>query len=63
MNAQPRSRFGRRLAWLAVVGMAATALFAPTASSLAAEPKTEITICHATGAQGNPYVVNSPAIN
>ena len=36
------------------------ASFSPTV--LAGE-KTEITICHGTGAQGNPYVVNSPAIN
>jgi len=63
MTAQTRSRASRRLGWLVVVGLAFTALAAPSASSLAAEPKTEITICHATGSQGNPYVVNSPAIN
>ena len=62
MTSQTRSRFGRRLAWLAVAGMALAALMVPT-SSLAADPKTEITICHGTGSQGNPYVVNSPAIN
>ena len=62
MTAQTRSRFGRRLAWLAVAGMAVAALIVPT-SSLAADPKTEITICHATGSQSHPYEVNSPAIN
>src|SRR6187431_1529411 len=63
MTAQTRSRSGRRLGWLAVIGLAATALFVPTTTSLAADTKTEITICHATGANNNPYVVNSPAIN
>lgn len=53
MTAQIRSRFGRRLAWLAVAGMAAAALIVPTSSSLAAEVK--LTICHATGSASNPY--------
>jgi hypothetical protein len=45
--------------------MMATAIGAPSTSaavSLAGD-KTEITICHGTGSQSNPYVVNSPAIN
>ena len=63
MIAQTRSRLGRRLAWLGVIGLTAAALLAPSSTAIAADPKTEITICHATGAQGNPYVVNSPAIN
>jgi hypothetical protein len=62
MTAQSRSRASRRLGWLVVVGLAVAALAAPSGTSLAAD-KTEITICHATGSQGNPYVVNSPAIN
>lgn len=62
MTAQTRSRASRRLGWLVVVGLAVAALAAPSGTSLAAD-KTEITICHATGSQGNPYVVNSPAIN
>jgi len=43
--------------------MTVAALAAPSATSLAADAKIEITICHATGSQGNPYIVNSPAIN
>lgn len=62
MTAQTRSRASRRLGWLVVVGLAVAALAAPSGTSLAAD-KTEITICHATGSQDNPYVVNSPAIN
>ena len=61
MTAIPRyrHRLARRLGWLAVAGLLA-ASFSP---SVLAGDKTEITICHGTGAQGNPYVVNSPAIN
>jgi hypothetical protein len=62
MTAQTRSRASRRLGWLVVVGLALAALAAPSGTSLAAD-KTEITICHATGSQGHPYEVNSPAIN
>ena len=56
---RPRYRLARRLGWLAVASLVA-ASFVP--SALAGD-KTEITICHGTGANGNPYVVNSPAIN
>jgi hypothetical protein len=60
MIAQTRSRLGRRLAWLAVVGLATAALFAPSSTALAGQPDT-IDICHSTGSDGNPYVVNSPS--
>jgi hypothetical protein len=60
MIAQTRSRLGRRLAWLAVAGLASTALLAPSSSALAAQPDT-IIICHSTGADTNPYVVHTPA--
>jgi hypothetical protein len=60
MIAQTRSRLGRRLAWLAVAGLASTALLAPSTSALAAQPDT-IIICHSTGADTNPYVVHTPA--
>ncbi len=64
MHARSLTRSARRLSWLVVLGLVSAALFLPsTASTLAADPKTEITICHATGADSNPYVVNSPAIN
>jgi len=42
--------------------MTSAALVAPSSFALAGD-KTEIVICHGTGSQGNPYVVNSPAIN
>jgi hypothetical protein len=54
-----RQRLARRLGWLAVASLVAASL----APSVAAGDKTEITICHATGAQTNPYVTESPAIN
>ncbi len=60
MIAQTRSRLGRRLAWLAVAGLASTAMLAPSSSALAAQPDT-IIICHSTGADTNPYVVHTPA--
>jgi hypothetical protein len=60
MIAQTRSRLGRRLAWLAVAGLASIALLAPSSSALAAQPDT-IIICHSTGADTNPYVVHTPA--
>jgi hypothetical protein len=60
MIAQTRSRVGRRLAWLVVVGLSAAALFAPSSIALAAQPET-IIICHSTGAHTNPYVVHTPA--
>jgi hypothetical protein len=63
MSAHSRSRAARRLSWLVVVGMASAALFLPSTASIAAEPKTEITICHGTGSDSNPYVTESPAIN
>lgn len=59
MTAQTRSRFGRRLAWLAVAGMAAAALVVPSTSAIAAQET--IDICHATGSDSNPYIVNSPS--
>jgi Prealbumin-like fold domain len=55
-----RRRFARRLSWLVVASMMATAIFAPATF---AGDKTEITICHGTGSQSNPYVIESPAIN
>ncbi len=63
MFAQTRSHLGRRLAWLGVVGLTAAALLAPSATAIAADPKTEIIICHATGSQSHPYEVNSPSID
>jgi hypothetical protein len=63
MNATTRKGLGRRLSWLVVLGLMSTAVFLPSASPALAGDKTEITICHATGADNNPYVVNSPAIN
>ncbi len=63
MIAQTRSPRGRRLAWLSVVGLTAAALFAPSSTAIAADPKTEIIICHATGSQSHPYEVNSPSID
>jgi hypothetical protein len=60
MIAQTRSRRGRRLAWLSVVGLSAAALFAPSSSALAAQPE-DIIICHSTGANTNPYVIHTPA--
>lgn len=60
MIAQTRSRLARRLAWLGVVGLTAAALFAPSSTAIAAAPDTVI-ICHATGANTNPYVVHTPA--
>jgi hypothetical protein len=58
MTAQTRSRASRRLGWLVVVGLALTALLAPSTSIAAQET---IKICHATGSDGNPYVVNNPS--
>ena len=55
-----RRRFARRLSWLVAASMVATATFAPATF---AGDKTEITICHGTGSQSNPYVTESPAIN
>jgi hypothetical protein len=55
-----RRRFARRLSWLVAASMMATAIFAPATF---AGDKTEITICHGTGSQSNPYVTESPAIN
>jgi hypothetical protein len=49
----------RRLSWFVVLGLVAAAFVLPTsAPALAAEDK--IDICHSTGADGNPYVVNQP---
>jgi hypothetical protein len=49
----------RRLSWFVVLGLAAAAFVLPTsAPALAAQDK--IDICHSTGADGNPYVVNQP---
>ncbi|MEA2578806.1 MAG: hypothetical protein QOD78_2394, partial [Chloroflexota bacterium] len=61
MSTVPRSRqrLARRLGWFAVATLVAAA-FSPVAF---AGDKTEITICHATGSNSSPYVVNSPAIN
>ncbi len=59
---QRRSRLGRRLSWLVVASMTTTAILVPSSPALAGD-KTEIVICHGTGSQENPYVVNSPAIN
>lgn len=58
----PRSSLGRRLAVLAVASLALSALLGATSVTLGAE-KTEITICHATNSNTNPYVTESPAIN
>lgn len=58
----PRSSWGRRLAVLAAGSLALYAVLGASAVSLAAQ-KTEITICHATNSNTNPYVTESPAIN
>src|SRR5689334_15768943 len=58
MTAQTRSRASRRLGWLVVVGLATVALLAPS-TSIAAQDTIEI--CHATGSDSNPYVVNNPS--
>lgn len=60
MIAQTRSRLGRRLAWLVVIGLTAAALLAPSSTAIAAALDT-IDICHATGSNSNPYIVNSPS--
>jgi hypothetical protein len=49
----------RRLSWFVVLGLAAAAFVLPTsAPALAAQDK--IDICHSTGSDSNPYVVNQP---
>ncbi len=63
VRSRSRSAAIRALGWLAVASMMATAFLAPSASPALAGDKTEITICHGTGSQSNPYVVESPAIN
>jgi hypothetical protein len=52
MSAQTRSRLGRRLAWVAVLGLVSVAVLVPTTKAAAEK----VTICHATGSEGNPYV-------
>jgi hypothetical protein len=59
MTAQTRSRASRRLGWLVVLGLALTAIAAPSGSVVAAQDTVDI--CHSTGSDGNPYVVNHPA--
>ena len=61
MIAQTRSRLGRRLAWLAVIGLGAAAVLAPSSTALAAPSQDTITICHGTGSHDNPYVVHHPS--
>jgi hypothetical protein len=58
MTAQTRSRASRRLGWLVVIGLALSALLWP-ATAIAAQET--IKICHATGSDANPYVVNNPS--
>ena len=52
MTAQSRSRLGRRIAWVGVLGLVSAALLVPTTKAAAEK----VTICHATGSAGNPYV-------
>lgn len=49
---------------LAVVGLAAApALAVPETDNGSENPHNKVTICHATGSQSNPYVVNTPNAN
>jgi hypothetical protein len=61
--AHRRSKLARRFSWLVVVGMTTAAVFGPSGSVVAASDKVEITICHATSSDNNPYVQNSPSID
>jgi hypothetical protein len=50
----------RRLSWFVVLGLVAAAFVLPTSAPVLASQDT-IDICHSTGSDSNPYVVNHPA--